>query len=107
MSKRLNERVTVQRSSTVSDGAGGRTVTWAESSKQWAHVRAVRGKEEERLGRVVGVETYVVTMRYGIDVLASDRLIWDTKTLQISGPAQDRDGNKRYLTLECQVGSGT
>jgi SPP1 family predicted phage head-tail adaptor len=74
----LSERISIERATTTADGAGGRVVTWSAvyASGLWAKVRSVRGREEVRLGRVSTVETYLITVRFGIDVTTLDRIVW-------------------------------
>jgi SPP1 family predicted phage head-tail adaptor len=101
----LYHRVTVERSTASSDGMGGQVITWNPVYTLWANVKAVRGREAEHLGRLVTVETYVVTIRYGVTVTTVDRIIWGDKTMNIRS-AQDREGTRLWLTIECETGLG-
>lgn len=103
----LTERVTVERAVTTDDGAGGQTVDWQPVPPNlWAKVRPVKGRETEDMGRRATVETYLIVIRYGPSVTTLDRLVWSGKQLNIRA-AQDRDGDRRWLTLECEAGLGT
>jgi len=104
----LRERISIERATTVADGAGGQTVTWAAvyPSGVWAKVRPVRGREEERLGRLSTVETYLITVRFGIDVTVLDRIVWRGKTLNVRA-AQDREGTREFTTCEAEAGVST
>ena len=102
----LGELITIERSTTASDGMGGQTVTWTTNEQTWAKVRPVRGRETEHLGRLATVETYLFVIRYGSDVSTLDRVVWNSKTFNIRS-VQDRDADRRWLTLECEAGLGT
>lgn len=102
----LNNRITVESATTVADAYGGQTVTWSTAYNLWADIRAVKGREEERLGRLVSVETYLFTVRYGPTLSTDQRIVWNGKTLNIRS-VQDRDTKRKYLTIEGEVGVGT
>lgn len=102
----MNERITVQSPTLTPDSSGGQAVTWATAYTLWAEVKAVRGSEIERLGRMVSVETYVLKVRYGPTIGTTHRIVWNGKTMNIRS-AQDREMERRYLTLECEVGVGS
>lgn len=102
----LRERITVERATTVSDGAGGQTVTWTGAYTLWANVTPVRGREQEHLGRLATVETYLITVRHGPSITTKDRILWREKALNITA-AQDREGTRQWLTIEAEAGLGT
>lgn len=101
----LSERITIERASTVADGYGGQTVTWSAvyPHKIWAKIRSVRGREEERQGRTATVETYLMTVRFGVSVEVTDRIVWREKYFNVRAVA-DREGMREWLTLECEAG---
>jgi SPP1 family predicted phage head-tail adaptor len=101
----FRERISIERATTASDGHGGQSVTWSAvySAGVWAKIQSVRGREEERHGRLSTVETYLVTVRFGIDVTTLDRIVWRGKTLNVRAAA-DREGTREWYTLECEVG---
>ena len=107
-SAELSERISIERATATADGAGGQDVAWAAvyASGVWAKVRSVRGREEERLGRLSTVETYLMTVRFGVDVEPTDRIVWRSKTLNVRAAA-DREGTREWLTLECEAGVNT
>lgn len=102
----LRERVTIQEATTVSDGAGGQTVTWADVYTVWAKVQPVRGREEDRLGRLATVETYLVIVRFAVAVTSLSRLVWRGKVLNVRS-VSDRDMDREFLTCECEAGVTT
>lgn len=101
----LRERITIERATTTADGYGGQTVTWnpVYTHKIWAKVQSVRGREEERQGRLATVETYLITVRFGISATTLDRILWRSKYFNIRAAA-DREGTREWLTLECEAG---
>lgn len=101
----LRERISIERATTTDDGHGGQDVAWSAIYPRgiWAKVQSVRGREEERHGRLATVETYLVTVRFGIDALTTDRVVWRGKTMNIRAAA-DREGAREWWTLECEAG---
>jgi len=103
----LRERVDIESAASVSDGAGGQTITWsAEHSSVPAMVRPVKGREGESLGRETSIQTYLVTVRHGYTVTTRHRLLWGSTYLNIRS-VENRDLRNRFLTMECEVGFGT
>lgn len=102
----LDQRVTIQRSTATSDGMGGQVLTWATAQELWANVKSVKGREIDHFGRLVTVETYLVIVRYGHTITTVDRIVWGQKTMNILS-AQDRDGDRRWLTILAETGIGT
>lgn len=100
----LTERVSIERATTTDDGHGGQNVTWASVYSVWANVKSVRGREEERHGRLSAVETYLVTVRFGVLATVLDRVVWRGKTMNVRAAA-DRDSTREWLTLECEAGA--
>lgn len=101
----LRERVSIERATTTADGYGGQSVTWAAvyPSGIWAKVESVRGREDERQGRLSTVETYLITVRFGISVTTLDRVVWRGKTFNVRAAA-DREGTREWTVLECEAG---
>jgi SPP1 family predicted phage head-tail adaptor len=101
----MTERILIERAATSDDGHGGQDVTWSAVYPQgiWAKVRSVRGREQELHGRVASVETFVITVRFGVDVDELDRIVWRGKTMNVRSAA-DREGTREWWTLECEAG---
>lgn len=104
----LTERVSIEYATTADDGLGGQIVTWTARypKKVWAKVQSVRGREENRIGRLATVETYLVTVRFGVTAETVDRVVWRDKTMNIRA-ASDREGTREFWTLECEAGVTT
>lgn len=104
--QQYRERIDVDAPVTAADGQGGRTVTWQSAYASLpCRVQAVRGRETISLGRTVTVETYLVGVRYGASIGTTHRVTWGSKVMNVRS-AQDRDGDRRELVLECEVGVG-
>lgn len=102
----MRDRVTISRVTTVADAGGGQAETWATLYANIpAKVQPVRGHEQETQGRVQTVRTILVTVQYGYDITILDKLVWDGVDWNITH-AENRDGSRRRLTLECEVGRG-
>lgn len=99
----LRERVTIERLDIAGDGAGGQIETWTPRVSVWAEVKPVRGREIVSGERIVGAETYLVTMRYRSDIALSDRVVWRGRALNINS-VQDRDMRRKYLVIEAEYG---
>jgi SPP1 family predicted phage head-tail adaptor len=102
----MRERVVVQSMTTVADGGGGLTETWATFQTLWARVAPVSGREVEASGRLTSVETYLIYIRYRTDILTGMRIIWNGKTLNIRS-VDNRDEHREFLTMECESGIAT
>lgn len=104
----FQERISIERAISSPDGAGGQTIIWRARYPGgiWAKVVSVRGREEERLNRLVTIETYLIIVRFSIDITTHDRIIWRGKAFNVRSVA-DREGDRRYLTCECESGVTT
>lgn len=103
----LRDRVTIQRETTTPDTLGGFSVSWSNLYINIpANVRSVKGREAEIEGREMTIRTYLVTIRHGYSVTTKDRVIWGDETMAITS-VENRDGQARRLTLECEVGFGS
>jgi SPP1 family predicted phage head-tail adaptor len=72
----MNERVTLQSQTTVSDGAGGSVLTWQDLATVWAHVRPRTGREMERYDRVNATSLYMFVIRWRDDIDERNRIVW-------------------------------
>ena len=84
----LNERITFNSSSSVSDGMGGRVQRWADGMTVWAMVEALRhgAYNSERIEAESSAPArcvYRIKIRTGIDFPRSQRISWRNKTMRI------------------------
>lgn len=99
----LDQRVTIQRLSTVSDGQGGSTESWADVVTVWAHARPRSGREVVQFDRVNGEHAYMFVIRYRSGIRESDRLVWQGVNYNIRA-INDQSGRKLYLEIDAERG---
>lgn len=98
----LRHRVTVQRNTTSSDGKGGQTASWGTLATVWASVEPSTPKEDQQAGAMTGTLRYRVRLRLeSVTPQAKDRVLWDSKTLEILGPPANEGGRDRMWLLDC------
>lgn len=98
----LRHRLTVQRNTTAADGKGGQTSTWGTLATVWASVEPMRGNENKMAGAITSEVAYRVRarLRSDITIAPKDRLVWDSKTLQIHAVTNE-GGMDRFWLLDC------
>ena len=99
----LDQRVKIMRSSLVSDGMGGNTLTWSELNEVWCHVRPMSGREINDFDQLNAQASYLFVVRNGLDVTDSDALEWDGIMYNIRIRKQPK---KRALYLEIEAERG-
>lgn len=98
----LRHRLTMKhRVEGAADGFGIPQTTDTEYAKAWAKIEAMPGRDFQHADQVLGEVTHFVTMRYRDDVLATDVLLWDDKTLEVI-TAVDPNGMRDELNLNCK-----
>ena len=101
---RLRHRVTIQQSTTTSDGAGGSPKTWGDVVTVWAEVLPVNGGETFRHGIQNATQFYRVTIRMRTGITPANRLVWNGTPLNIRTCA-DPDGTREALLLTVESGA--
>ena len=97
----LRHRVTIQQKIVTRDTFGGEVVTWADVATVWAAVEPLRGREFLDAKQIQAETAYRVRMRYRSDVDTDMRIVWDSRTLEITA-VLDVDGRGRELELMCR-----
>lgn len=96
----LNERITLQYPTRVSDGKGGFTVTWATIATVWAKMTPHRSDEAIQAMATTGTAIYNYRIRYRTDVASSWRIIHNGRYMAIVGPPMKKvEGSQQYLDL--------
>lgn len=106
----MRERVTFERVSEADDGAGGFTATWATLCERPARVQRVSSRTAENAGRTGRTQTVLVTLRYDSTtktITTTDRMVWDDRYWMVTGPAENRDEKRQWITVECVAGPVT
>lgn len=100
----LNERVTIQTATVTRGTANAEVVSWADVATVWAKIVERGGREPLLADRPIMVVAYEVTIRAGVTVTHSDRLVWGDKTLAIDTVTPRRaDGVIVLRCLEVEI----
>ena len=105
-SGKLDQMITLQSRSYVSDGAGGKTETWtdfATDANPWAAVKARFGREGTTSDQVTATATTTFTIRNRSDVSENDRIIWNSETFNIRSVLRMGD-RELYLQIDAERG---
>jgi SPP1 family predicted phage head-tail adaptor len=100
----LRRRVIVERAEGAADGGGGRALAWSAVGTVFAAVRPLRADEREELGRLDGVATHRVEVRFGLDLRAGDRLVFDGRTLRVLAVHDADERRRRVVALVEEAG---
>lgn len=96
----LNKRVILQTVSRVSNGGGGFTPTWADTTTLWAHLDELSGSEAFEAQQIASKVTHRVTIRYRTSVTPQQRLKYGTRILKIES-VRNPDQRNEMLELMC------
>lgn len=98
---RLRHRLTVEREARSADNGGGAAVVWEELGEVWGAVETASGMERFAAGRVTGEAACLITIRHRGDIAPAMRFRRGAETFHILS-ALDRDGQRRFLTCQCE-----
>lgn len=94
---RLSQRLVLERPVAVGDGAGGRVETFAALGEVWAEIVPAGAGEREIAGRLDGVASHRIAIRYRGDVRGGMRFVTaDGRVFRILATF-DPDGRRRRL----------
>lgn len=98
----LRHWLTLQNPTTVPDGRGGFTPTWAALSPSpvKGSIESIPGSQRAIAGTVLAGTTHVVTMRYHSEVTTKTRILFGTRVFAVTGLA-NIDERSRELRVEC------
>ncbi|MCB9949580.1 MAG: phage head closure protein [Planctomycetaceae bacterium] len=80
---KLRHLVTIQRRTLSRDAVGQQTESWADLGTTWASVMPTGGTEREYAKQLVSETTHKVVMRYFDGLTSKDRIIHNSRTLNI------------------------
>lgn len=96
----LNKRVILQTVSRTSNGGGGFTATWADTTTLWARIEELAGREGFEAQQIASHLTHKVTIRYRTSVIPQQRLKYGTRILKIESVINP-DQRNEMLELMC------
>lgn len=97
---KLNKRVAVQAVSTVSDGQGGGTESWATETTVSAAIEPTKAWEKFQAGQFQTPATHKVTIRYLSGLTTKKRLLYGTRVMAIK---EVIDVNEQHAFMELKV----
>jgi len=100
---RLRHRIVIQSYTPAIAGDGSNTRNFSEFATVFAWVRPVSANEilKNNSDKIQQEISHVVTIRFLDGVLGKMRVIWETKTLEITGVVPDRT-NEKMIQLTCR-----
>lgn len=98
----LDQRVTLQSRSVVTDAYGQDAITWVDIATVWAQCQALRGREFFAAAQVQQEQSVKVRIRYRADVDQKTRLVWKGVNHDITGVIPV--GRKDFLEILCMAG---
>jgi head-tail adaptor len=109
--RRLDQRITLQRKSSVSDGGGGFTVTWANLiTNVHAAVDGAKAVEQDH-GGIRSVSDYTIWIRADVftrfSLTVLDRVVWNGQNFNIADmPNQQLRGRLIALIVRTGLNDG-
>lgn len=102
---KLDQRITIQRSTLTPDGIGGSTITWADYVKVWTQVTPKPLKAHETMvdDRMTATQIVWFTIYDRKDLTEKDRVVWYGRILNIrSIPITST--RSQFMDLICEAG---
>lgn len=96
----LRHRIQLQSATEAQDSTGNPTKTWSTYDTVWAASLSQMSREFWLMQRHVATVTHVLKIRYRPTVKATDRVLFDGRTLEINGVV-DPEARRRELHLAC------
>jgi SPP1 family predicted phage head-tail adaptor len=97
----LRSRISLEAPVTMSDGAGGETVTWQTLATLWARITARTGQERFEAHGTKSVVAYAILVRPHPDVLPARRVRLDQRVFHIHA-VRPLDSRNRRLICDCE-----
>jgi SPP1 family predicted phage head-tail adaptor len=94
----MRKRVTIQNSTTLSDGQGGFTETWVDGAVVWASLEPAKGYERFQAMQMQTPITHKIVMRYRTDVTTATRLKYENRIFWIQ-ECLNVEERKRFLQI--------
>jgi SPP1 family predicted phage head-tail adaptor len=82
---RFDQRVTVKRPVYTTNATGERVEGPPTTvGVRWAEIKPLSGNERDYAARVAAELTYQVTLRTPLELQATDRIVWGSRTLEVA-----------------------
>jgi SPP1 family predicted phage head-tail adaptor len=104
---KLDQRITFQKVTYSSDGAGGQTEAWGNfvnAPSAWAAVRPMSARESMAEDRMTATAETMFTIRYRSDVNETHRILWGGEEYNIRA-VRRRGGREMYLEIVAERGA--
>jgi len=98
----LNQRISLQYKTRVSDGASGFTDTWNTAATVWAKISTLRSDEAIQAMATTGTAIHNITIRYRTDVRSNWRIKYGSRFFAIIGPPIDVNFKHEFLDIKCK-----
>lgn len=88
----LTDTCTIRRYTSVSDSEGGATDTWVDNATSVPCRVSPVGQAERIIGQRLAAESqWIVRFTATRDITVRDRIVWDGRTLEVTGVADRTD----------------
>jgi len=98
----LDQRVTLEYQTKVSDGGGGFTTTWVAAATVWAKITTMRSSEAIVNMQATGSAVHNILIRYRTDVKSSWRVGHRGKYFSLIGPPIDLNMRREFLDMKAK-----
>lgn len=98
---RLRHRATVEQPVAVPDGGGGSATVWEMVATVWVAIDALSAAERDAAGRLDGIASHRVVMRFRDDIRGGMRLTRGSRRFRLLA-SHDPDGRRRFLILTAE-----
>ena len=100
---RMDQAITIERRTEVSDGTGGVSRSWTPLAEVWAAVKPRVGRESMSEGRIAAAYSVTFTI-YNRDIEERDRIVWNGEYYNVRGVM--RAGERElYLDVDAERGA--
>lgn len=103
---KLRHQITIEREQSVSDGAGGSTITWSTVATPRAFIKPMSGGERLQAMRLEATVTHRIFIRYRSNLLTSDRINYNGRLMQIRALINLEERN-RWIEIYADEGEVT
>lgn len=95
----LRHKVTIQQPTDSKSARGGVTQTWATYHTAYAAIEPLSGGEGQAGRMESGTITHRIRIRYKDGITAKMRVVFGSRTFDISGPPTDPTGRREEMHL--------